>query len=95
VVLLPCLRSPAALRQHCLYQTELATAAVGTIRTQLLKLGANPPEVCDEYIICSACQSVIIRARTPTVNGGTNSAQWLYAEHTTIHPCRVFRPWLR
>jgi hypothetical protein len=30
-----------ALRQHCLHQTELATAQVGTIRTQLLKLGAQ------------------------------------------------------
>jgi len=29
------------LRQHCLHQTELATAQVGTIRTHLLKLGAQ------------------------------------------------------
>jgi len=26
---------------HCLHQTELATAAVGTIRTRLLKIGAQ------------------------------------------------------
>ncbi|WP_250126376.1 IS1380 family transposase [Chroococcidiopsis sp. CCMEE 29] len=30
-----------ALRQHCLSQTELATAQLGTIRTKLLKLGAQ------------------------------------------------------
>lgn len=30
-----------ALRQHCLAKTELAQAQVGTIRTQLLKLGAQ------------------------------------------------------
>jgi len=30
-----------ALRQHCLNQTELATAQLGTIRTKLLKLGAQ------------------------------------------------------
>jgi hypothetical protein len=30
-----------ALRQHCLHQTELATAQVGTIRIKLLKLGAQ------------------------------------------------------
>lgn len=30
-----------ALRQHCLSKTELAQAQVGTIRTQLLKLGAQ------------------------------------------------------
>lgn len=30
-----------ALRQHCLYQTELASACVGTIRHKLLKLGAQ------------------------------------------------------
>ncbi|MBV8885735.1 MAG: IS1380 family transposase [Chroococcidiopsidaceae cyanobacterium CP_BM_RX_35] len=30
-----------ALRQHCLNKTELATAQLGTIRTKLLKLGAQ------------------------------------------------------
>lgn len=30
-----------ALRQHCLSKTELATAQLGTIRTKLLKLGAQ------------------------------------------------------
>jgi hypothetical protein len=30
-----------ALRQHCLSQTELATAQLGTIRTKLLKIGAQ------------------------------------------------------
>ena len=30
-----------ALRQHCLVNTELATAQIGTIRTKLLKLGAQ------------------------------------------------------
>ncbi|MBV8884622.1 MAG: transposase [Chroococcidiopsidaceae cyanobacterium CP_BM_RX_35] len=30
-----------ALRQHCLNKTELATAQFGTIRTKLLKLGAQ------------------------------------------------------
>ena len=30
-----------ALRQHCLNRTELATAQLGTIRTKLLKLGAQ------------------------------------------------------
>lgn len=30
-----------ALRQHCLSQTEFATAQLGTIRTKLLKLGAQ------------------------------------------------------
>ena len=30
-----------ALRQHCLVKTELATAQLGTIRTKLLKLGAQ------------------------------------------------------
>ena len=46
-----------ALRQHCLHQTELATAAVGTIRTRLLKLGAQIRlSVRRVHIaICSAC----------------------------------------
>lgn len=46
-----------ALRQHCLHQTELTTATVGTIRTRLLKLGAQIRlSVRRAHIaICSAC----------------------------------------
>lgn len=46
-----------ALRQQCLHQTELASAQVGTIRTKLLKLGAQIRlSVRRVHIaICSAC----------------------------------------
>jgi len=46
-----------ALPQHCLYQTQLASASVGTIRNQLLKLKAQIRyRVRRVHIaICSAC----------------------------------------
>lgn len=46
-----------ALRQHCLVKTELATAQLGTIRTKLLKLGAQVRISCRRVLIAisSSC----------------------------------------
>jgi len=62
------------LRQHCLTPDGTGYGSGGTIRTQLLKLGPNRMSARVHIAISSACPPVVVRARTPTVNGLCHSS---------------------